>query len=47
MLLTSDKPGPDRAFGVILVGLRIAKVDEHAVAHDIWRCSHHIRGRHP
>ena len=27
------KPGPDRAFGVILVGLRIAKVDEHAVAH--------------
>ena len=26
--------GPDRAFGVIFVGLRIAKVDEHAVAHE-------------
>ena len=26
--------GPDRTFGVIFVGLRIAKVDEHAVAHE-------------
>ena len=31
--LDDRKPGPDRAFGIMLVGLRIAEIGEHAVAH--------------
>ena len=27
------QPGPHRALGVVLMGLRIAEIDEHAVAH--------------
>ena len=34
MFLASARAGPDRTFGVIFVGLRITKVNQHAVAHE-------------